>query len=92
MLVVLVGAGWVCMYMLVKKEIDMEQGAVLSRSPRPSFASSQPACLSSRSFDLLHVMIDEPDAHLDQQIANHILRCGRGGQLDNVVGAGQRGI
>ena len=26
-----------------------------------------------RRFDLLHVMIDEPDAHLDQQIAYHIL-------------------
>lgn len=26
-----------------------------------------------RRFDLLHVMIDEPDANMDQQIAIHIL-------------------
>jgi len=38
----------------------------------PSSASLPP--LPPCSFDLLHVMIDEPDAHLDQQIANHILR------------------
>ena len=35
-----------------------------------------PAILSR--FDLLHVMIDEPDAHLDAQIANHILSVHQG--------------
>ena len=41
-------------------------------SPPDLSSSSNPA--TPCSFDLLHVMIDEPDAHLDQQIANHILR------------------
>jgi DNA replication licensing factor MCM6 len=35
-----------------------------------------PAILSR--FDLLHVMVDEPDPHLDAQIANHILSVHQG--------------
>ena len=37
--------------------------------PRPS---SSPSFLPPR-FDLLHVMVDEPDAHLDHAVAMHIL-------------------
>lgn len=60
---------------------------LVAPSPAPAAGGgSQVLWLGPRScrFDLLHVMIDEPDAHLDQQIAAHILRwagCEGGGAL-----------
>ena len=47
------------------------------RSKPLRYNVSLPPAILSR-FDLLHVMIDEPDPHLDAQIANHILSVHQG--------------
>ncbi|KAI3430537.1 hypothetical protein D9Q98_005130 [Chlorella vulgaris] len=47
------------------------------RSKPLKYNVALPPAILSR-FDLLHVMIDEPDAHLDLQIANHILSVHQG--------------
>lgn len=47
------------------------------RSKPLKYNVALPPAILSR-FDLLHVMIDEPDAHLDQQIASHILSVHQG--------------
>ncbi|KAL4448853.1 hypothetical protein ABPG77_007570 [Micractinium sp. CCAP 211/92] len=47
------------------------------RSKPLKYNVALPPAILSR-FDLLHVMIDEPDAHLDQQIAAHILSVHQG--------------
>jgi DNA replication licensing factor MCM6 len=47
------------------------------RSKPLKYNVALPPAILSR-FDLLHVMVDEPDAHLDAQIANHILSVHQG--------------
>lgn len=47
------------------------------RSKPLKYNVSLPPAILSR-FDLLHVMIDEPDPHMDAQIANHILSVHQG--------------
>lgn len=47
------------------------------RSKPLRYNVSLPPAILSR-FDLLHVMVDEPDPHMDAQIANHILSVHQG--------------